>query len=61
VAKFWAIFQKNGKLRMAETHSNYSEPPIIGPYVGTNRKTLQKWCLPGDTVQMVAIQEVDRG
>jgi len=55
VTKFWAIFQKNGKLRLVETYSNYGDPPINGPYIATNRRLLAQWCLPGDTVQRVVI------
>ena len=58
---FWAIFQEDGKLRLAETHSNYGDPTYTGPYIATNRKTLQKWCFPGDTVKRIAVHEVDLG
>ena len=55
MGKLYAIYKADGKLRLVETYSNYGDPPINGPYVGTNRKTLQEWCLPGDTVQRVVI------
>jgi len=62
VAKLWAIYKTSGKLRMSYTDSNSGLPTFIGPYIGTNKNTLTRWCLPGDTVQAVRIErEAERG
>ena len=56
MAKLYAIYEADGRLRLSETESNSGDPTFIGPYIASNKSILAQWCWPGDTVEHVRIE-----